>query len=150
MAVDQKRLMKIRELGNYAVRSTQSTAWDLASQYSNLMSADYTKEDILSAIEDSDLETLREFSSFLYLTNSYYRMSLMNIEGGSLLHYVLTPVLLDEQDKSSVLTNHANISAYTSSIMNKKYLREMFASYLLFGAYFGYQFKSGKSIMFNA
>lgn len=144
MTVTQERLMKIRELGNFAVRQTKSTAWDLASEYSNLMSADYTKEDILSAIEDSDLETLREFSSFLYLTNSYYRMSLMNIEGGSLLHYILTPVLLEEQDQNTILTNHSNISAYTSSIMNKRYLREMFASYLLFGAYFGYQFKSGK------
>ena len=144
MGVSKERLMKIRELSNFAVKSTKSTAWDLALDYSNLMSADYTKEDILDAIQDEDLETLREFSAFLYLTNSYYRMSLMNIEGGSLLHYILTPVITDETDRDEVLSNHLNISAYTGSIMSKRNLREMFQSYLLFGAYFGYQFKSGK------
>jgi hypothetical protein len=63
--------------------------YDLANRHSAFGDGRYTKEDILTAIENDDKATLREFSSFLFLSNSYYRMSLLNLVGGSLLNYLV-------------------------------------------------------------
>lgn len=147
--IKQDKLNKLRMLSahtrsNYAKKSTKSSAFDLAEAYSNLKSAGYEKDEILEAIQDGDLETIREFSAFLFLSNSYYRMPLLNIEGGSMLHYVLTPIITDEMSPEEVLNNHSTVQSWESSVLSRKILREMLASYLLFGAYYGYQFKSGK------
>lgn len=140
----EEKLNKLRMLSNFARKTTKSSAFDLAEAYSNLKTAGYEKDEIISAIQDADLETIREFSAFLFLSNSYYRMPLLNIEGGAMLHYVLTPLITEEMTPEDVLDNHLNIQAWENSMLSKKLLREMLASYLLFGAYYGYQFKSGK------
>lgn len=141
--INKLKMMSAMAKTHYAKKTTKSSAFDLAEAYSNLKTAGYEKDEILTAIQDSDLETIREFSAFLFLSNSYYRMPLLNIEGGSMLHYILTPIITEEMSPEEVINNHLTIQSWESSILSRKVLREMLASYLLFGAYYGYQFKSG-------
>ncbi len=107
--------------------------YDLANQYSVFGEDRYTKEDILEAIENDDKRTLREFSSFLFLSNSYYRMSLLNLVGGSLLNYLAIPLMSDGITQEVIAKNEEKVRYYRQGIMNKRYLREIISSWALLG-----------------
>lgn len=119
--------------------------YDLANQYSVFGEDRYTKEDILEAIENDDKRTLREFSSFLFLSNSYYRMSLLNLVGGSLLNYLAVPLMSDAITQEVIAKNEEKVRYYRQGIMNKRYLREIISSWALLGLYVGYERSVGKN-----
>ena len=119
--------------------------YDLANRHSAFGDGRYTKEDILTAIENDDKATLREFSSFLFLSNSYYRMSLLNLVGGSLLNYLVVPLMSDGVTEEVVSKNEEKVRQYRRGIMNKRYLREIISSWALLGLYVGYERSVGKN-----
>lgn len=135
---NEQKLAKLRQMMHYASATSFGGMSDSSTGFSNMGGTGYTKSDIIDAIENGDLETLREFSSFLFLSNSYYRIPLLNIEGGALMNYVLTPNFSEEVDETTTLENHILVSGFADQVLNKRYLREMLSAYLLFGAYYGY------------
>lgn len=106
------------------------------------------KENVLKAINNNDIKTMREISEFFYNTSGIYSRMIKYMAYMYCYDWFVTPYVNDEKiKKEKILEGFQKCLTTLDSFNVKKNLGDIARKVLLNGVYYGYKVEQGNSIV---
>lgn len=136
------------KLGNGPLKPVADAVINLETALTKIANTYTDKEEILRAIQDKDLITLREVSDFYFETNGIYKRA---CEYLAFLYrydfYVVTYVNNDSYDDNKVLKQFYNVLNYIDNSNLKRIFNDKALEVVKHGCYYGYRIQDKNKII---
>ena len=136
------------KLGNGPVKPTEDAVINLQTAISKIGSTYTQKEEVLSAINNQDLETQRAISDFYFETNGIYKRACEYLAFLFRYDYYLVPYVNDDtMAVEKILKQYYNVLTFIDHSNLKRIFNEKALEVIKHGCYYGYRVENNDKII---